>query len=244
MKDWGRLAGRHFLDIASFTTEPEVCPYLHDRPARQRVSITTNISLVEYSELLAAGWRRFGRVLFRPACGSCRECVPIRVLAREFQPSKSQRRVLRKNRDVDVEIGAPTVDQERLQLYRRFHRERARTRDWPYREMDPEEYADTFVENAAFTLEFRYRLQGSIAGIAYVGESRDAFNSIYAFTDPEYAKRGLGNYDVLTEIAEAARRGKRYVYLGFLVAGCRSMAYKSAFRPHEVLVGGRWRPGE
>lgn len=231
------------IELAYFTTEPETCPYLHDRPSRQRVGVVARLSGTEYDRLLAEGWRRFGSVIFRPSCGSCRECVPIRVLVSRFQPSKSQRRVLRRNRDVELEIGRPRVDVERIDLYRRFHAERARSRGWPYRDMSPAEYLETFVDNAAPTLELRYRLEGRLIAVAYVGEGDESLNSIYAFSDPELSRRSLGTLDVLREIELARSRGKQYLYLGYLVEGCVSMAYKVRFRPHQLLRGGHWRLG-
>ncbi|HLU47907.1 MAG TPA: arginyltransferase, partial [Planctomycetota bacterium] len=109
------------MELASFNTEWEICPYLHDRASRQRVRLVDRVSDEDYSRLLAEGWRRFGRIVFRPACGSCQECVPIRVLVDRFRPTKSQRRVLRRNADVRVELGDPKVDGARLDLYHRFH---------------------------------------------------------------------------------------------------------------------------
>lgn len=216
-------------------TTNEVCPYLHDREARLRVSLVGHLSSAEYGELLAAGWRRFGRFVFRPGCSRCQECTAIRVAVKRFKPSRSQRRVLRRNEDVELQVGTPCVDDERISLHRRFHAERAETRGWPPVSIDLEEYIDTFLDNACRTLEFRYRLADRLVAIAYVGEAADALNSIYAFYDPDVKKRSIGTLDILAEIAEAARLGKRYLYLGYYVRECPSMAYKISFRPHELL---------
>lgn len=231
------------IEFASFITDPETCPYLHDRPSRQRVRAVDDIDGQEYARLLASGWRRFGRILFQPTCGSCRECVPIRVLAARFSPSRSQRRILRRNEDVRLDIGEPMVDRERLELYHRFHRDRSARRGWPYRAIGPSEYEETFVGNAVRTLEFRYFLDERLIAIAYVGEAADALNSIYAFSDPDLPRRSLGNFDVLCEILAARERKLPYVYLGFWVAQCPSMAYKAAFGPHQLLRDGAWRLG-
>ncbi|MEM7262551.1 MAG: GNAT family N-acetyltransferase [Planctomycetota bacterium] len=161
-----------------------------------------------------------------------------------FRASKSQRRVWRRNADLEIEVGDPQIDEERLDLYHRFHEERAQARGWPDREISSTEYIETFVQNAAPTLEFRYRLDGRLVGIAYVGRSSESLNSIYAFTDPDESRRSLGTFDVLAEIEYARSEGLRHVYLGFLVRGCGSMEYKSSFRPHQLLSGGGWRFSE
>jgi arginine-tRNA-protein transferase len=228
------------LEIASFTSEPHTCAYLHDRPARNSYRLVFHLDPAEYSAALAKGWRRFGRVLFRPRCEPCRECVPIRVPVAEFRPSRTQRRVLRRNRDVVVEVGEPWCDEERLELYRRHHADRERRCGWAATRVDEDEYSESFVINCVSTLEFRYRLRGRLVAVAYVGEAEDALNSVYGFYDPAAARRRLGTFDVLVEIQEALQREKRYLYLGFLVTGCRSMAYKASYRPYELLRGGRW----
>jgi arginyl-tRNA--protein-N-Asp/Glu arginylyltransferase len=228
------------MQLAHFLTEFQTCPYLQDRPSRLEVRVVTNLSSAEYSARLGAGWRRFGSSLFRPACAGCRECVPLRVPVAAFRPSKSQRRVLRRNADLRLEVAPPRIDEERLRLHQRFHEERARTRGWPWPEGGLEQYFDTFIDNAAQTLELCYRLDGRLVAVAYVGVAHDALNSIYAFTEPDLSRRGLGTFDVLSEIQEAARRGKDYLYLGFHVAGCPSMEYKHSFRPYEILVDGCW----
>ena len=46
---------------------------------------------------------------------------------------------------------------------------------------------------------------------------------------------------MLNVIAEAARRRLPYVYLGYFVPGCTSLAYKANFVPNEILGDdGRW----
>ena len=199
-----------------------------------------DLAAAEHEAELAAGVRRFGAAFFHPVCAACRECVPIRVPVREFRPSRTQRRVWRKNADLEVQVGEPWVNEERLDLYRRFHRDRQARRGWPAQEIDPLEYFSIFVDNCVPTLEFRYRLGGRLVAVAYVDESPSALNSIYAFTDPALAGRRLGTYDILAEIEEASRRGKEHLYLGYYVADCTSMAYKRAFRPCELLINGSW----
>ena len=226
--------------LVDYLTEPQLCPYLHDRPYRLRVRLAGEVSPAEHEGLLAGGMRRFAATYFEPACGACRECVPLRIPVRDFRPSKSQRRVRRRNLDLEVEIGVPAVNDERLDLYRRFHLERSRRRGWPEPEMDALEYFGAFIDNAVPTLEFRYRLGGRLVALAYVDEGPSSMNSVYAFSDPALAWRSLGTNDILVEIDTARARGKEHLYLGYAVAGCSSMAYKRAFRPWEVLQDGRW----
>ena len=64
---------------------------------------------------------------------------------------------------------------------------------------------------------------------------------VYSFFDPEAGARSLGTFMILDHISHARRLGLAYVYLGYWVPESRKMAYKSQFRPAEVLAGGSWR---
>jgi leucyl-tRNA---protein transferase len=228
-------------ELVRLITDPEPCPYLHDRPSRTDLRLVGGIEAAEYGRHLREGFRRFGMMLFRPACEGCRACVPIRVPVGRFRPTKSQRRVMRRNRDVQVEIGQPAVDAERLEVYHAFHEERSARVGWKRQQISAEEYHRTFLQNIVATVELRYRVAGRLAAVAYIDLSPEAVNSIYCFHHPDFRRRSLGTFDVLVEIELARRSGRPHLYLGFHVADCRSMAYKASFRPAEVLVEGSWR---
>ena len=180
-------------------------------------------------------------MLFEPACPTCRECKPLRVLVDAFEPSKSQRRVLRRNADLRVEVAVPTVDDERLELHRLFHAERSRTLGWKYDPAEVEDYERSFLHNTVPTYEITYRIGRELAAVAFVDESAGALSSIYCFHHPAHRRRSLGTFDILAEIQLARRLALDYLYLGYSVRGCRSMEYKANFRPCEVLEDGVWR---
>ena len=119
------------IELAQLDTEPEACPYLPGREARTRYCLVSELLPREYDEKLSRGWRRFGSILFSPRCDACSECLSIRIPVQRFSPSKSQRRVLRKNRDLSLEVDVPRLDEERLDLYTRHHADREIRRGWP-----------------------------------------------------------------------------------------------------------------
>ena len=80
-----------------------------------------------------------------------------------------------------------------------------------------------------------------LVGVGLCDETPRAWSAIYFFYDPAYADRSPGTFHVLSLVELARATGKAHVYLGYRVAACASMSYKSAFHPHELLVG---RPGE
>ena len=59
--------------------------------------------------------------------------------------------------------------------------------------------------------------------------------------DPGERHRSLGTWNVLNLIDRARARGLSHLYLGYYVAGCPSMAYKTRFAPNQVLgEDGHW----
>ena len=78
-----------------FVTTPSPCPYL---PGKTERKVFTELAGPHASELNDAlgriGFRRSQSVAYRPSCADCSACVSVRVLAGEFQPNSSQKRLL------------------------------------------------------------------------------------------------------------------------------------------------------
>ena len=212
---------------------------------RLRYEVVAAMSADDYAERLAAGWRRFGYSLFRPDCPACAACQSLRVPVDTFQMSESQRRAWKLNTGaVRLEIGTPSVSDDKLELYDRFHAAQTEAVGWPERgPKSPEEYAETFVENPFPVEEWRYYLGDRLVGVGYVDPLPVGPSAVYFYHEPELRKRSLGTFNVLSIIDVARRQGVPHVYLGFMVEGCRSLEYKAKFRPNEVLVGGEWVSG-
>lgn len=231
--------------LYTFTSPPGPCGYLPDREWQLRYEVVGQLTPQEYTLRLKRGWRRFGYSLFRPACPTCKMCQSIRIPVETFRPDRSQQRA-RKANDADVTVSrvTPGVSQERLDLYDRFHRFQADAKGWP--EHDTEniaDYIESFVDNPFTTQEWQYRVGDRLVGVGYVDHLPEGLSAIYFFYDPEERKRSLGTYNVLSIVRHAAELGLPHVYLGFHVAGCRSLEYKARFRPNEVHAGnGVWVP--
>jgi arginine-tRNA-protein transferase len=226
-----------------FIAPPSPCEYLPDAVARLEYVQVEQMTPGEYLELLRRGWRRFGHVLFRPACPSCRKCQSMRVPVAAFRPRRTQRRVWAANVDtVTIAIGQPPASPppEVRALYEKFHRYQHAAKGWPEPEGDG---AEGFVPNPIPTEEWRYSVNGRLVGVGYVDALSEGLSAIYFFYDPDDRHRSLGTFNVLSIIEEARRRGLPWVYLGYYVEGCRSLEYKGDFTPNEVLVSdGTWAP--
>jgi arginine-tRNA-protein transferase len=231
--------------LVVYTPPPSPCGYLPDRDWQITYEIVGEVTAPEYEARLKAGWRRFGHALFRPTCPACRACLSLRVPVATFKPDRSQRRAIAANQDeIELAVGEPSVTRDKLDLYDRFHAFQHDHKGWPDRDpQEPAEYAESFVDNPFPTEEWCYYLDGRLVGVGYVDALPGGLSAIYFFHDPAHRDRSLGTYNVLCVLREAARRRVPHVYLGYYVAGCRSLEYKGRFRPNEALgEDGEWRP--
>jgi len=222
-------------ETSSVLSAPEPCPYLPDRVNRMRHEIAMDLTPAIYMTRVTAGWRRFGPVVFRHECPSCRRCQSLRVPVRTFRPSASQRRVWRKNiDDVEVRIGTPSTSREKLDLLHRFHRHGWERKGWPAATGHD---LSLFTVNPFRTEEWTFFVAGRLAAVGYVDALPAGLSAIYFFHAPQHGRRSLGTFNILTIIERARERGLPHVYLGYYVQGCRSLEYKAKFGPNEVLDG-------
>lgn len=230
-----------------FTSPPDPCSYLPHERAALTYEMVGELTAAEYEARLLAGWRRFGFTMFRPACPACDKCLSVRVPVATFAPDRSQRRCLARNDGaIAVRVGAPSVTDEKLALYDKFHAFQSAHVGWAdHGPKDPAGYAESFVEHPFATQEWCYYLGEKLVGVGYVDRLPSGLSAIYFYHDPDERTRSLGTYNVLSVLRAARQWGLPHVYLGYLVEGCRSLEYKGRYRPQEVLgAGGAWRPRE
>jgi arginine-tRNA-protein transferase len=206
-----------------------------------RYELAIDLTAAVYMTRVNAGWRRFGPVMFRHECPSCRRCQSLRVPVQTFRPSASQRRVWRKNvATVAIQVGTPASTPDKVALFRRFHAHGHAHKGWP-----PEAGHDLslFTVNPFRTEEWTFHVGERLVAVGYVDALPEGLSAIYFFHEPAEAGRSLGTFNILAIIEVARRRGLPYVHLGYYVEGCRSLAYKARFRPNDVLdERGEWVP--
>jgi arginine-tRNA-protein transferase len=214
------------------------CPYLPGRRAKNRAFWADRFSCELYQRLMDRGFRRSGSLFYQPACVGCSECKALRIPVAGFKPSRSQRRVWRRNADLAVTVGRPVFSEEKHRLYVRYL-----TYQHDGLMGQTEDDARRFLyESPVESLEFCYRLNGRLVAAGIADISAKALSSVYLMFDPAEARRSLGTYSALWEIQWCLDRGIPYYYLGFYVRDCRKMNYKACFRPCQLLgKDGRWR---
>ncbi|MFQ5502811.1 MAG: arginyltransferase [Phycisphaerae bacterium] len=218
------------------------CPYLPGRIAEDEFIVSSELKPSDYEHLMDQGFRRSGRIVYRPICDGCRECVPLRVPVDRFSPSRSQRRAWRRNQDLQIEIGPPRSTDEKWRIftdYLAYQHDDAMS--------DEREGFDAFLyDSATETVEFVYRSVGHVVGVGIVDVCPNCLSSVFFYFDPAEARRSLGVYSALYEIEMCRAWGRSYWYAGFYVRDCRRMNYKADYRPYELLGPGGvwWEDGE
>ena len=219
---------------------PHPCPYLPGQVARlpHRLPVEP-LSPAQFDDRLAAGDRRSGPLLYRPACPSCTACEPIRLDLARFAPRETHRRTKRRgDLWLDVRIHTPIVDSRRIDLFNRHREERGLEHaDGP---IDEEGYRQFLTETCCESVEFEYRHEGKLVAVAIADLGRTSLSAVYCFYEPDFPGLSLGTYSVLRQVEFCRQTGRTHLYLGFYIADSAHMVYKGLFRPHERLIAGRW----
>ncbi len=231
-----------------YLTAPSPCPYLPGREERKVFTHLVGERAAELNDLLThGGFRRSQSIAYRPACEHCRACVSVRVVAEDFRPTRSMRRILDRNRDVvgEMRVSVPTAEQ--YSVFRSYLD--ARHRDGGMADMTVLDYAimveDSHVETRV--VEYRRhradsdgRRNGELLAVALTDVLSDGLSMVYSFFDSDEASRSLGTFMILDHITRAREMGLAYVYLGYWVEGSRKMGYKGRFLPQERLTPHGW----
>jgi arginine-tRNA-protein transferase len=221
----------------TFISSAKQCPYL----AGVQSSIlyyVGGVSRSDYAGMLERGYRRFGRLFFRPVCETCNECKSLRIKTSEFNWTRSFRRVVKINANIKTVIRRPVISDKHLAIFERFHQNRTEIRGWEYEPGNAQTYYEAFVDYAKdFGYEFAYYLKDHLIGIALTDMLPDAYSAVYCYYDPDFSGRSIGTFSILKQVLTAASRNIPYLYLGYFVAMNASLNYKIRFKPYEILRG-------
>ncbi|KNC50966.1 arginyl-tRNA-protein transferase 1 [Thecamonas trahens ATCC 50062] len=272
------LHGGSLVGLCNKTFHASECAYCHRKGESCRtycVFLALALRPEDYALLIDRGFSRYGLSLYWPEnAASCCPQYQIRLLASEFRPSRSKRRVLVRMRRFlageweprDGANPAPhTLRVERVRPY--FHKptynlyvkyQAALHNDT---EVTPSKFRNTFVNDPFVTDDatdgvahhygawhYRYYIDNALVMVCAVDIVPGALVSNYCMYDPDLAFLKLGVYSVLQEIEWVVGHPDvaSYYYMVYYVPGNERMAYKMGYQPTEFLcpVTLTWHPSE
>ncbi len=220
-----------------FIEEDRECSYFNDKLSDMRYKYMYSCSTNQYQTMLERGWRRFGKMHFVPECKTCTKCISMRIDVKNYKFSKSEKRVISKNKDTKLYIRPPSMTLEHLSLYDKYHKFMNDKKDWPYSPIEPEDYKKSYVESKEeYAKELLYMRDNKLVGVALVDILPNSISSIYCYYDHDYSDLSIGKFSILAQIKIAKELNIPYIYLGYWIKDHYSMGYKEAYQPYEVLV--------
>ncbi len=180
--------------------------------------------------LLADGWRHFGTYFFRYNLNIHKEeivrVIPLRIRLADFQLSKSQKRVLRKNEDLTVEFTRiDIIDDIEGLFHRHKHRFDHGVPDSIYDFLSPDaaNYPTTGFQITARNVD------GRLLAVSFFDVAAESVSAIYGCFDPDETSRSLGIFTMLKVIEFASQNGKTFYYHGYAYDSESFYDYKKRF---------------
>jgi leucyl-tRNA---protein transferase len=244
---------RHSLPLTPqfYVTAPQPCPYLPGRMERKLFTALQGEHAQKLNDTLSKqGFRRSQNVLYRPSCAECSACLSARIRVADFEPSRTQKRVMKRASALRRNATSPWATEDQFALFRRYLDQRHA--DGGMADMDIFEFAAMIEETPVKTRVIEYRCAAGepdrispgddrLAAVCLTDVLDDGLSLVYSFYDPGLQAMSLGSYIILDHIEIARAAGLPYVYLGYWVPGSRKMDYKARFNALEIYKNGAWQ---
>ncbi|KMK67499.1 arginyltransferase [Puniceibacterium sp. IMCC21224] len=235
---------RHTLPLAPqfYVTAPQPCPYLPGRMERKLFTALQGDTAEKLNDSLSKqGFRRSQNVLYRPSCAECAACLSARIDVSAFNPSRSQRRTLNRNRHLVRRATSPWATEDQYSLFRRYLDQRHA--DGGMADMDVFEFAAMIEETPirSRVVEYVNRDTDTLTAVCLTDVLDDGLSMVYSFYEPTLPKQSLGSYIIFDHIEIAREAGLPYVYLGYWVPGSDKMGYKAGYSGLEIYRKGKWQ---
>ncbi|MCF2950053.1 arginyltransferase [Paraglaciecola aquimarina] len=220
-------------------TQAFPCSYLTDQQEQLLVLMPDLAPTAEhYDYLIGAGFRRSGLQIYRPHCQACKACEAIRLPVNQFALSKSQKRILNRNKDLIIKVSEQDKP-EYYPLYESYINQRhADGSMYPASRQQYDGFILSPWDNALF---IEFYAETELIGVAVTDNLPKSLSALYTFFKPTEGKRSLGTYAILQQIDLAKSMNKAFLYLGYQIDACAKMNYKQNFLPHERFFNEKWQ---
>lgn len=234
---------RHSLPLAPqfYVTAPQPCPYLPGRMERKLFTALQGDAADKLNNSLSKqGFRRSQNVLYRPSCSDCSACLSARISIKDFRPSRSQKRTIKRNANLRRHATSAWATEDQYELFRTYLD--ARHADGGMADMDVFDFAAMVEETPIRSRVIEYTDQETrkLKAVCLTDVLDDGLSMVYSFYSPHVPAQSLGTYMILDHVEIAREAGLPYVYLGYWVPGSAKMGYKSAFSGLELYRHGAW----
>ncbi|MCR8921832.1 arginyltransferase [Dasania sp. GY-MA-18] len=236
------MSNRELINLEQlkfYSTREHPCSYLPQELATTLfLDPEQKVEQPLYSALSDFGFRRSGNNIYRPHCASCQQCISIRIPCQSFCPSRQQRRIHKRNADLQCQEVSSIDNDECYALFEKYINLRHADGDM-YPTSRPD-YVNFLCTPNNYSRYFTFRLKEQLIAVALADQLEQGLSAVYSFFDPDHDKRSLGTYMILWQLEECSRLGLHALYLGYWIKNCQKMRYKSAFRPLELYINQQW----
>jgi leucyl-tRNA---protein transferase len=205
--------------------------------------VRARVTPEQMDSLWAMGWRHFECYFFRYSAsrgqGGFRTVIPLRVVLSKFEPSRSQKRVMTRNRDLRVVIRDTFIDEIKEELFYR-HRER-------FKKNAPDSIHDFLSEDPSVepcsNREICVYDGDNLVAASFLDIGGQSTSAVYAMFEPAESKRSLGVFTMLEAIRYSRELGCKYYYPGYAYREPSVYDYKKNFSGAEYYDWkGEWKP--
>ncbi len=224
-----------------YITGNQPCPYREGFLERKLFTTLNGQKAQSLNDKLSQqGFRRSQNIIYRPNCQKCNSCSSVRIPVENYEFSKSDRRILRKNSEVKRYACAPWATEDQFDLFKNYLK--SRHYGGGMSEMDNYEFSSMIEESNVSTTVYEYYQEDKLVAVSLTDTISDGLSMVYSFYDINLSKSSLGKFMILDHINIVRELGLRYLYLGYLIEESPKMKYKRHFSPLEQYFKGKWIP--
>jgi leucyl-tRNA---protein transferase len=195
----------------------------------QDMYFAERLSLKKWDSMLAEGWRHNGMMVFRTSHdidedSTLNNIIPLRNRLKNFQFSKSQRIIYKRNQDLTHFIRPTVIDDQKHDLFFR-HIEKFKNRKpsaiWDFISPEPGKPFKSW--------ELSVYKDSKLIACSFMDITPQSLSSTYAMYDLNESKRSLGIYTMILEMMHGMAKKKKFYYPGYAYVEPSFYDYKKKF---------------